>query len=255
MGAGRAAGFDHMTVRHQVGGLPARPSAPSRRSCPLDRDPNILPLRQDPVRQRALCSCRRYLGIRSRLRRTCRAIDRVGLSVVGIPVLSRMGRATVFTVFVAVQVALTLLPALLGFFQRSELPRSVRNGDGRGRRRGQRTEGDDSQTAARLGMPGDESKSLRPPSAVPMVRCGSHLLCRRPGGEHGAGRASHQGCRSIRASRQAAKEGEAAVAGPRQPPRMPTRTRRQKSPTQRLWSLPPSHRRTPWRRRGRSAIR
>ncbi|WP_040810857.1 MMPL family transporter [Nocardia concava] len=49
-----------------------------------------------------------------------------GLSVVGIPVLTKMGLAAAGTVAIAVTVALTLLPALLGFFQRAVLPRAFR---------------------------------------------------------------------------------------------------------------------------------
>ncbi|GAA1139250.1 MMPL family transporter [Kitasatospora gansuensis] len=49
-----------------------------------------------------------------------------GLSVVGIPTLTSMGLAAAGTVLVAVVIALTLLPALLGFFQRAVLPRASR---------------------------------------------------------------------------------------------------------------------------------
>ncbi|MEV6142320.1 MMPL family transporter [Streptomyces sp. NPDC051992] len=49
-----------------------------------------------------------------------------GLSVVGIPVLTKMGLAAASTVVIAVLVAVTLLPALLGFFRRAVLPRTVR---------------------------------------------------------------------------------------------------------------------------------
>ncbi|MFE7462648.1 MMPL family transporter [Streptomyces sp. NPDC057499] len=49
-----------------------------------------------------------------------------GLSVVGIPILTKMGVAAASTVVVAVLVALTLLPALLGFFPRAVLPRAAR---------------------------------------------------------------------------------------------------------------------------------
>jgi RND superfamily putative drug exporter len=50
----------------------------------------------------------------------------VGLSVVGIPFLSMMGLAAAGTVILAVLVALTLLPAVLGFAGRRVLPRSQR---------------------------------------------------------------------------------------------------------------------------------
>ncbi|MER6530882.1 MMPL family transporter [Streptomyces sp. NPDC001508] len=50
----------------------------------------------------------------------------VGLSVVGLSMLSKMGLAAAFTVLIAVLIALTLLPALLGFFPRAVLPRALR---------------------------------------------------------------------------------------------------------------------------------
>ncbi|MFB8277404.1 MMPL family transporter [Nocardia colli] len=49
-----------------------------------------------------------------------------GLAVVGIPALTTMGLAAAGTVAVAVTIALTLLPALLGFFQRAVMPRAFR---------------------------------------------------------------------------------------------------------------------------------
>ncbi|MGW1996035.1 MMPL family transporter [Embleya sp. NPDC001921] len=49
-----------------------------------------------------------------------------GLSVAGVPMLTDMGLAAAGTVVVAVLVALTLLPALLGFFPRAVLPRAHR---------------------------------------------------------------------------------------------------------------------------------
>ncbi|MFJ2740670.1 MMPL family transporter [Streptomyces sp. NPDC087440] len=52
----------------------------------------------------------------------------VGLSVVGIPFLSVMGLAAAGTVLVAVLVALTLLPAALGFAGEKVLPRRLRTG-------------------------------------------------------------------------------------------------------------------------------
>ena len=57
-----------------------------------------------------------------------------GLSVVGIPFLTVMGLAAAGTVAVAVLVALTLLPALLGFAGHRVLPRKLRS-DRRRRRR------------------------------------------------------------------------------------------------------------------------
>ncbi|MFI2610450.1 MMPL family transporter [Kitasatospora sp. NPDC018619] len=53
-----------------------------------------------------------------------------GLSVVGIPILAKMGLAAAGTVVIAVLVALTLVPALLGFLGRKVLPRKVRKARG-----------------------------------------------------------------------------------------------------------------------------
>ncbi|MFY1704106.1 MMPL family transporter [Micromonospora sp. WMMA1923] len=53
-----------------------------------------------------------------------------GLSVVGIPFLSAMGLAAAGTVTVAVLVAITLQPALLGFAGARVLPRKLRQGSG-----------------------------------------------------------------------------------------------------------------------------
>ncbi|MFE5030944.1 MMPL family transporter [Streptomyces sp. NPDC056683] len=50
----------------------------------------------------------------------------VGLSVVGMSMLTKMGLAAAFTVLVAVLIALTLLPALIGFFPKAVMPRSAR---------------------------------------------------------------------------------------------------------------------------------
>jgi RND superfamily putative drug exporter len=49
-----------------------------------------------------------------------------GLTVVGIPALTKMGLAAAGTVALAVLVALTLVPPLLGFFGRRMLPRALR---------------------------------------------------------------------------------------------------------------------------------
>ncbi|MEV6976253.1 MMPL family transporter [Kitasatospora sp. NPDC093806] len=54
-----------------------------------------------------------------------------GLSVVGIPLLAKMGLAAAGTVVIAVLVALTLVPALLGFIGGRVLPRKARPGKGR----------------------------------------------------------------------------------------------------------------------------
>ncbi|MFJ8430963.1 MMPL family transporter [Kitasatospora sp. NPDC094019] len=50
-----------------------------------------------------------------------------GLSVVGIPLLAKMGLAAAGTVVIAVLVALTLVPALLGFMGQRVLPRKLRS--------------------------------------------------------------------------------------------------------------------------------
>ncbi|RAG86420.1 MMPL family transporter [Streptacidiphilus pinicola] len=60
-------------------------------------------------------------------------IGLAGLSVVGIPMLTKMGLAAAGTVGVAVLVALTLVPALLGFWRKAVLPRKARKA-GRGKR-------------------------------------------------------------------------------------------------------------------------
>ncbi|MFF4080031.1 MMPL family transporter [Streptomyces sp. NPDC001777] len=109
-----------------------------------------------------------------------------GLAVVGIPVLTRMGLAAAGTVVIAVLVAITLLPALLGFCRRAVLPRAARREPG-----ARRTGGDRPGAGTRwarfvirrplavlvlgvlglglisvpaldlqLGMPGDEAKSV-----------------------------------------------------------------------------------------------
>ncbi|GHF64395.1 membrane protein [Streptomyces mashuensis] len=51
-----------------------------------------------------------------------------GLAVVNIPMLTKMGMAAAFTVALAVLIALTLIPALLGFAGRQVLARKVRKG-------------------------------------------------------------------------------------------------------------------------------
>jgi putative drug exporter of the RND superfamily len=55
-----------------------------------------------------------------------------GLSVIGIPSSTKMGLAAAATVAVAVLVAVTLIPALLGFWPRAVLPRTVRRAARRG---------------------------------------------------------------------------------------------------------------------------
>ncbi|TYK47310.1 MMPL family transporter [Actinomadura decatromicini] len=60
----------------------------------------------------------------------------IGLSVVGVPMLTRIGMGAAGAVAVAVLVALTLVPALLGFLPDSVLARRVRRGRGAGRGEG-----------------------------------------------------------------------------------------------------------------------
>jgi RND superfamily putative drug exporter len=55
-----------------------------------------------------------------------------GLSVIGIPTATKMGLAAAATVGVAVLVAVTLIPALLGFWPRAVLPRAARRATRRG---------------------------------------------------------------------------------------------------------------------------
>ncbi|MFD8968998.1 MMPL family transporter [Streptomyces sp. NPDC059568] len=59
-----------------------------------------------------------------------------GLSVVGVPTLTKMGLAAAATVVIAVLIAVTLVPAVLGFAPKAVLPRKVRKalrgGDGHG---------------------------------------------------------------------------------------------------------------------------
>ncbi|HZP53488.1 MMPL family transporter [Actinocrinis sp.] len=55
-------------------------------------------------------------------------IGLAGLSVVGVPMLTKMGLAAAATVVVTVLVALTLVPALLGFWPNAVLSRRVRKG-------------------------------------------------------------------------------------------------------------------------------
>jgi putative drug exporter of the RND superfamily len=51
-----------------------------------------------------------------------------GLSVAGIPFLTEMGLAAAGTIIIAVLVAITLVPAILGFIGRRALPRRLRSG-------------------------------------------------------------------------------------------------------------------------------
>ncbi|MFF9571266.1 MMPL family transporter [Streptomyces sp. NPDC014685] len=110
-----------------------------------------------------------------------------GLAVVGIPILTSMGLAAASTVVIAVLVAITLLPALLGFCRRAVLPRAARRAeDGPARHAGDERPGAGTRWARlvirrplavmvlgvlglglisvpaldlQLGMPGDEAKS------------------------------------------------------------------------------------------------
>jgi RND superfamily putative drug exporter len=78
----------------------------------------------------------------------------VGLAVVNIPVLTQMGIAAAGAVIIAMLVALSLLPALLGFAGDKVLP---------GRRRGRRAR----RAATRAAQAADARSSHRAPAAVP----------------------------------------------------------------------------------------
>ncbi|WP_433472418.1 MMPL family transporter [Spirillospora sp. CA-142024] len=112
-----------------------------------------------------------------------------GLSVAGIPVLAKMGLAAAAAIIVAVLIALTMVPALLGFWPDAVLSRAVRKGQGAGAgKHDQDGRGERwarfvlrrpvsvlflsvvalgalaiPATGLRLGMPGDEAK---PPSST-----------------------------------------------------------------------------------------
>jgi RND superfamily putative drug exporter len=55
-----------------------------------------------------------------------------GLTVIGIPTVTKMGLAAAATIAISVLVALTFVPALLGFWSRAVLPRAVRRAAKRG---------------------------------------------------------------------------------------------------------------------------
>ncbi|MFD3589195.1 MMPL family transporter [Streptomyces sp. NPDC058683] len=106
-----------------------------------------------------------------------------GLSVVGVPTLTKMGLSAAGAVVVAVLVALTLVPALLGILPNAVLPRRIRTGRDSGARTGDNAGTRWARFVQRrpvpvllasviglgivalpvldlqLGMPGDESKS------------------------------------------------------------------------------------------------
>ncbi|MFC8824236.1 MMPL family transporter [Streptomyces sp. NPDC057137] len=67
-----------------------------------------------------------------------------GLSVVGVPTLTKMGLAAAATVVIAVLIAVTLVPAVLGFAPKAVLPRKVR----KARRGGEADEAGASSTQA-----------------------------------------------------------------------------------------------------------
>ncbi len=77
-----------------------------------------------------------------------------GLSVVGIPVLTDMGLAAAGTVAVAVAIALTLLPALLGFVQTRVMPRSFRRDPAGAEAQVRTADNAESITATSGGKPG-----------------------------------------------------------------------------------------------------
>ncbi|WP_346012233.1 MMPL family transporter, partial [Streptomyces sp. SID3343] len=61
-----------------------------------------------------------------------------GLSVVGVPMLTKMGLTAAGAVVIGALIALTLVPALLGFWPNAVLARRVRKGGGRVRNGGRR---------------------------------------------------------------------------------------------------------------------
>ena len=97
------------------------------------------------------------------------SIALVGLGVVGIPELTRMGMGGAGAVALAVLVALTLVPALLGFFGRRVLPRAVRKAPAYRRSGGERPH----RVPAAAGRPGLGTRwarfVLRRPVTVLMI--------------------------------------------------------------------------------------
>ncbi|MEU9731088.1 MMPL family transporter [Streptomyces sp. NPDC048002] len=91
-----------------------------------------------------------------------------GLSVVGIPMLTKMGLAAAGAVVVAVLVALTLVPALLGFWPRAVLARKARRAekaalDGHA---GKPAQDGGPGRATKDGLPGRATKDGRPGQAA-----------------------------------------------------------------------------------------
>ncbi|MFF9321600.1 MMPL family transporter [Streptomyces sp. NPDC014735] len=98
-----------------------------------------------------------------------------GLSVVNIPVLTRMGLAAAGTVVIAVLVAMTLLPALLGFFRTAVLPRADRDASRNGRARRGRRAGTSGASGSTSGTDGTDG-AARPSMGTRWAR----FVIRRP---------------------------------------------------------------------------
>ncbi|MFF9590120.1 MMPL family transporter [Streptomyces sp. NPDC014646] len=98
-----------------------------------------------------------------------------GLSVVNIPVLTRMGLAAAGTVVIAVLVAMTLLPALLGFFRTAVLPRADRDASRNGRARRGRRAGTSGASGSTSGTDGTDG-AARPSMGTSWAR----FVIRRP---------------------------------------------------------------------------
>ncbi|NYH78444.1 RND superfamily putative drug exporter [Actinopolyspora biskrensis] len=94
-----------------------------------------------------------------------------GLSVVGIPFLTQMGLAAAATIVVAVLVALTLVPAVLGFLGHRVLPRKQRTAPAAGT-----GSAADSGTGAERGSANDRSFHRRWITAITRARVPALLL-------------------------------------------------------------------------------
>ena len=107
-----------------------------------------------------------------------------GLAVVRIPFLTVMGLAAAGTVAVAVLVAITLLPALLGFVGRRILPRKARAGHRQPRRAAGRVRlplGPAGHPAARTGHPGGRARARRAGAPRRRHAAGAARRQRQPG--------------------------------------------------------------------------
>jgi RND superfamily putative drug exporter len=83
-------------------------------------------------------------------------IGLAGLSVVGVPMLTKMGLAAAATVVVTVLVALTLVPAMLGFWPNAVLSRRAR----KAHKHGRATHGAEAQPAANSAAAADAAAAM-----------------------------------------------------------------------------------------------